>query len=309
MLKMCIALALTISVVLSPCLGAEDHPAWEPETEQAALTILHQARVRVGELFRFEVEYLHSRVDNGFETEERSRVHVYCDDPFGYIMKIRAIDQAFMKCGRCSKSGMPYKLTQGRAETWAANNGVVTTLNEEQRTYTIEKLSSQALGFGVFADPAFAHQAIPPWFDPSINWDELKSQFRIERVASTPTQLFVKFALKQRPGIRWGWNWDLVDYRLYSDQSLIIDRKTFLPKWWRIWPSETTEETRVYTQFDADPPRRELQVSLNGYQQWKPPETKDQPARSGSYLGSLGQMLPWVVWPLTGHLVPSSIRN
>ncbi|HTU23903.1 MAG TPA: hypothetical protein VMF30_00810, partial [Pirellulales bacterium] len=223
--------------------------------------------------------------------------------------KIRAIDQAFMKGGRSSKSGIPYKLTQGRAETWAANSGLVTALNEEQRTYTVEKLSSQGSAFGVVADPAFAHQAIPPWFDPSIDWDELKSQFRIERVASTPTQLFVKFALKRRPGIRWGWNFDFVDFRLYSDQSLIIDRKTFLPKWWRVWPSETIEETLVYTHFDVDPPHRELQLSLNGYQQWKPPETKDQPPNGGNYLGSVGQILPWVIWPLTGHLVPSSIRN
>jgi hypothetical protein len=147
-LKPCLALALAIPVFLSPCLGAEENAEWKPETEQAALTILRQSRERAGELFRFDVEYLRSCVDDQFGTEERSRVHVYCEDPFGYIMEFREVGDASMKCGRRSKSGEPYKLKKGKLETWASDSGSLTVLDEERRTYTVAKVSSRD---GMFA--------------------------------------------------------------------------------------------------------------------------------------------------------------
>jgi len=160
--KPCLALALAILLFLSPCLGADEIADWKPESEQAALEILRQSRERVGELFRFDVEYFLSRVDNAFGTEERSRVHVYCEDPFGYIMEFRAIDRAYMRCGRRSKSGEPYQLKKGKPETWAYNNGSLTVLDEERRTYIVGKISSQDRLFGFVASQAIAHQAIPP---------------------------------------------------------------------------------------------------------------------------------------------------
>ncbi len=124
-LKPCLAVALMIPAFLSPCLGADKRADWEAEAEQVALEILRLSRERVGKLSRFDVEYLLSRVDAQFGTEERSRVHTYCEDPLGYIVELRAIDDAYMKCGRRSKSGEPYKLKRGRLETWMYRRGLL----------------------------------------------------------------------------------------------------------------------------------------------------------------------------------------
>jgi hypothetical protein len=297
-LKPCVAVALMIPVYLSPCCGADENAEWKPETEQAALTILRQARERAGELFRFDVEYLRSCVDDQFGTEERSRVRTYCEDPLGYIIEIRAIDDAHMKSARRSKSGEPYKLKKGKLETWASDSGSLTVLDEERRTYTVAKVSSRDGMFGFLADSAIAHQAIPPWLDPTLDWDDLKSRFRIIRAESTPTRFSIEFAIKERAGASMMWIWRDCDPRLESNQVLIIDRKTLLPKWWRIRTSDTSDQTFVFTRFDVDPPRRELQVSVNGYKLWSLPQTTEpaqKPLIDGDSLQMAGRVLLWLL--------------
>jgi hypothetical protein len=93
------------------------------------------------------------------------------------------------------------------------------------------------------------------------------------------------------------WIWRDCDPRLESNQVLIIDRKTLLPKWWRIRTSETSDQTLVFTRFDVDPPRRELQVAVNGYKLWSLPQTNEpaqEPLIDGDSLQMAGRVLLWL---------------
>ena len=109
------------------------------------------------------------------------------------------------------------------------------------------------------------HGFIPPWFDPSVDWNELKSRFRIDRAQSTAKRFYVEFVplvKDSAPGVR-------DDDRLRGHQRIYVDRRTLRPKKW--WKKDEfgPEQTLVYTRFDTNPPRRELKVSLDGYKDVK----------------------------------------
>jgi hypothetical protein len=297
MLKLCATLLLTLATLGPSALIAADLE-WKPETEEAALRILANARESTDGLFRFDVEYLSSHVDPAWGAEKRSRVRVYCEDSVGYILEYRAIDDAFMKSPRHSASGEYYKLSRGRIETWLFNGKQLTVVDEERRTYATDEVRPNDW-FGPFLT-VLAHQAIPPWLDPTIDWDELKSRFRIERAASTPTQFLVDFAAKPRLTPQVGWlfaRWEPSDGRLEGNHRLVIDRATLRPKKWWMKTEAGHEATFIYTRFDVNLPPRELKVSLAGYKlraETKPSQDDSKPLVDTASLAVAARILFWL---------------
>jgi hypothetical protein len=105
------------------------------------------------------------------------------------------------------------------------------------------------------------HGFIPPWFDPSVDWNELKSRFRIDRAQSTVKRFYVEFVpLVKDFALGIG-----DDERLKRHQRIYVDRKSLRPTKWFKKDELGREQTLVYTRFDANPPRREIKVSLAGY--------------------------------------------
>lgn len=207
-----------------------------------------------------------------------------------------ALDPAYLKCGRKSKSGESCVPHQGRCETWVNHNGRLIILNEEDRTYDSANVPLTGGAFGV----ALArYAAIPPWLDPSVDWDNLKSQFRIKSAYSTPSLFCINFVLKEPATQPLGFylSWD-VDARLESNQMLMLDRKSLLPKKWQFESPAKIDTLLVYTHFDVDPPRRELQVPLNGYKPRSLPKTTEpaqKPLINGDSLQLTGRVLLWLL--------------
>jgi hypothetical protein len=101
---------------------------------------------------------------------------------------------------------------------------------------------------------------MPPWFDPTVDWTQLKSRLRIESAQSTSKDFFIKVVPLKNPAWRLG-----DDGRLTAQQTVFVDRQTLLPKRWSI-AQPAGDVTLLYTRIDPHPPQRELKVDLTGYQ-------------------------------------------
>jgi hypothetical protein len=149
-----------------------------------------------------------------------------------------------------------------RPETWVCKGDTLTAIDETERTYQTRKLEPKSW----FApDKSASHQFLPPWLDPSVDWKDLRSKYKIKRAMSTDSEFLVEFSPVPRKKVH-GFRRN-VDDRLESTQGLIIDRRTNLPKQWRM-VNETGTQDRftIFERIDLKPAKRELKVELTGYQ-------------------------------------------
>jgi hypothetical protein len=246
---------------------------WKPESEQAATEILKKGREAAGKLKRFEVEYLECNRDTTFETEEQSRVRAYFEQSVGFILERHAIDSDSLKTSRRRADGQLYPVRSKSPETWLMIDELCTVVDESARTYEVLHVRPGQWMLGGLLN-RLPHYAVPPWFDQSVLWSELKTRFVIERAQSTATEFSIDFAPRaENPGARTGWQldwglaWPMADDHLSGHQTVVIDRKTLLPKRWSISTLRRIgEQSFIYTRFDIRPPRREFKLALAGYQ-------------------------------------------
>jgi len=265
---------------------------WKPESEQAALDLLQKARKAIGPLRRFEIQCRRRVLNEEFATDERSLVRLYYDQSAGFLFEYRPVDFARFQASHRTQHGEHCGVQATRPETWLATTSVVTVLDEDRRTYRsvrvpLHESCSTSWLFGPL-------QVVPPWFDPTVDWSQLKSRLRIASAESTPREFRIKLVPLQENRA-----WRLFDdERLTSRQTVIIDRQTLLPKTWSI-AQGTCDVTFVYTRFDLHPPQRELKVDLTGYRNDSPiiqPAAATEPssARSEAILEVSGRILLWL---------------
>ena len=248
---------LSALAALSPSLllAAE---TWNPESEQAALELLQQARKAIGPLRCFEVECQKSVVSDAFATDERSRVRVYYDQSAGFIYESRPVDWAQIQPSRRTQHGELCSIRTVRPATWLMVGDVCTVLDADRRAYESVRLTPPDCWLGSMLHN-LPHQVVPPWFDSTVDWTQLKSRFRIEFAQSTPKDFRIKLVSLKENVWRFG-----DDERLTARQTVVIDRQTLLPKTWSI-AQRDCEVTFAYTRIDPHPQQRELKVDLTGY--------------------------------------------
>jgi hypothetical protein len=275
-----VVLSVALAVILPSALLAADEVEWKPESEQSALQFLKKCREAMGGLQRFEIEYLRSDVDTAFESDQRSRVKVYCERSMGCLFECRPIDPAYMQTSRRNTpQGRLYSVRSETSETWLVAGGLCTVLDEKRRTFEGVKIPPDNGAVDLF----LAQQGIPPWFDPSIAWKLMESRLRVESAQSTTSEFRIELVRRAQPSAKPSFGWHLFeDDRLDACQTIVIDRQTLRPKkWWMVFPQGNRERILVYKRFDLNPAHRELKVDLTGYtdatktpQPTSEPETK-----------------------------------
>jgi hypothetical protein len=297
MRKSLIAIILTISSLAATTASAGEE-GWKDESPEAAERQLEKMRAAAGTLDRFEIDCLISDLDNTFAKDERSRLHVYAEEGTGFRREIRAVEIKG-KTARRTTSGGRGELSTPEPETWVCTGDACTILHETQRTY-----GTMNVGPKSWLSPVkVSHQLIPPWFDPSVDWKNLKSRYKIERAKSTETEFLIELSLRPRkevPGFRRN-----IEERLEATHALVIDRRTGFPKQWRMINSfGTRDRIAIFERIDLHPAKRDLKVVLTGYQdaqkiaeaaETNKPPTKDdgEPLRTIQFVACCFRVLTW----------------
>jgi hypothetical protein len=256
MLKAVIVLSVAATAVQSGNGSAADDTSWKREPIEAAERQLEKVRDAAGKLGRFEADFSMTNDDNAMAVETLRRGHAYVENAAGYLLEFRRVDISRMTSRR-KAGGVEYALSSIHPETWLYTNGVCTVLDEEHRTYQTAKIGPKD-GSPFVPSP---YQFIPPWIDPTIDWKELKSRYRIEQSYSNRTELVIGLVPQKdislgRPN---------GDDRLEARHYLLIDRQTCLPKKWKM-SVRSRDRVITYTRLDVNPAKRELKVDLTGYQ-------------------------------------------
>jgi hypothetical protein len=266
---------LSAFAVLWPSLLLSEE-AWKPESEQAALQLLEQARKAIGPLGRFEVRCHKSVVNDALAIDEQSFVQLYYDQSAGFLHRSQPLDCAMIRSSHWTKRGELCRIHCPRRETWLMTTSVCVVTDENRRTYESVPVPPHQPWIGSLF-PDFL-QIMPSWFDPTVDRTRLKSRFRIESAESTPKEFRIN--VWPSPDNR---GWLLFDdERLTSRQTIVFDRQTLLPTIWSI-AQPSGEVTFTYTRIDPNPPRRDLKIDLTGYKN----ESRITPATAATQRSSL----------------------
>jgi len=278
----CLPIALIV-IWSTTGLAAESESPKE-ESAEAAERMLLKARDKAGDLIRFEAEFYISEVDHPFSEEKRGRGRIYFEAAGDACIERHTIDISRMTSRHRSRDGMQYTLEEIRPETWMWKNGELTWVDDEHRTYAIhtEQPRCNSLGywsgswFSPFVTPRIC---IPLWLDPEVEWEYLKSQYKFVDAKSTPGEFAFRL-VRRDPDQRADW---CDGSRFEWDYSIVLDRRTCLPKKYTIMTTTgTSEQTYIYTRFDINPPHHELHVDLTGYKdsRTQSSQTHDKDART-----------------------------
>jgi hypothetical protein len=270
------------------------NPASKVESVEAAQWQLEKMCAASGTLDRFEIECLVSDLDNTFAMDERWRLRLYAEGAAGYRLEIRPGDTSPMSA-RPTKSGQRSQLRPREPETWVCLKETCAVFHESQRSYHTMDVRPKHFWSCLRTVP---RACLPPWLDSTIDRNVLKSRFEIKMARSTPTEFFIRLAcVKQRENGK-----RVDDLRLEASHELMIDRRTNLPKKWRMI-GPTRDQIVVFERFDLSPAKRDLKIDLTGYQdaqkaaQAAPPAapTKDdgEPFRTIQFTACCFRVLTW----------------
>ena len=184
MLKIAVACSLALVAALPATLLAAGETDWKPETEESALRFLEESRKAAGEMCRFDVECLRSEASPHFETEERSRLRLYCEPSVGFIFECHPVDGALLQTSRRGRGGQPYHVRSRTSETWLMSGANCTIVDEQRRTYEVAKVDRDDWLLGSLLTDLPQH-IVPPLFDPTI---DLRSLYRIDQAQSKQLQ-------------------------------------------------------------------------------------------------------------------------
>jgi hypothetical protein len=256
-------LGLIAAAIAGTTLFAADAPATQPPDDPRAERILRQARDAIGKARRLEIENIWIDVNGHFEAEARGREKVYFEKAGGFLFEIHPVDMAGQTSRALNQSGRPFRLQSGTQNTTRqiCVNGSVTFLNDVSHTCQTQKLEGYD-GFTKFYKPeVFISEQIPPGLNWAMGWNEVRSRYRIERGASTPTTVCI--ALILRPDSR--------DYDRSEPErhEIVLDRRTLLPRTWRKVRGDL-DFLKTYSRFELDPAPRDLKVPPTGYREAPP---------------------------------------
>ena len=260
MLKAVFGLVVALTAVSSPGLPAGETD-WKDETPQAAERQLEKMRAAAGTLDRFEIECVVWNLDNTFATEKRWYLHLYADETVGSRWEIRPVHQRISNARRTT-SGRRCELTTTSRETLICKGDTCIDFHGTERTYETLNAGPKSRSAPLKAAP---HQLLPPWLDPSVDWKDLKSRCTIKRASGDDSVFFVEFSLEPRTkpqAFR-----ENIDERLVSTNELRIDRKTNLPRQWRMVRGAGAQDQIVFFErIDLRPAKHELEFVLIGYE-------------------------------------------
>jgi hypothetical protein len=285
MLKASLALSIAVATIGPLNLVAADETSWQDESAENAEHQLEQARAAMGDLRRFELDFLESQLDTAFATEYRCRRRLYCEESAGVLLECRPVDIGHRTSRGRPRFNTPYSLSTIKSETWLCAKGTLTVVDETQRSYQTEQIRPNSWWWARCFPTGIAHQFIPPWLDPQIDWQDLKTRYRIARARSTPTEFLVDLVplkeFESTPATK--------DDRLLGSHQLLLDRRTSLPKRWTLTLRDRNRDRLIlYTRFDVNPPHRELTISLTGYHKYVPPP--EPPAGSQTSTKGTGEL-------------------
>jgi len=277
--------------VLTTAALAGDRASTPPPSNAAAEQTLKRARDALAKIDRLEIDCRWSDLDNQHETEVRYQTHFYLQNPVGYLFEIRPLTVAGKVSRGRTKSGQAFRLKSRRAETTLFASGLLTEIDDGNRTYQVTRCEPQPGNPLPDIDQPryFSGIVIPHPLHWANDWNVLRANYRIEQFATTATTIGIALTAKSQES----WD-DLVkrgiavvgnappdatlrspafwkelqgDYAVApSRDEIILDRQTLLPKSWRriYGPSDSLI---TYERFDVNPAPRALAVSLSGYRQ------------------------------------------
>ena len=290
---------LFVVTVLSLSNSLADDTVWKEETPEAAEQQLERMRAAAGKLSRFEIDCLVSDLDTTFAEDKRRHIHLYADETHGFRCEFRPVDLKHMT-GRRTASGESSKLSPQIPETWVCKGDTWTTFHEAGRTYATTNVGPKSWLAWIKTAP---HQLLPPWLDPAVDWKELNARHKIKLAKSTASEFLVEFSPPVRKDVK-GFG-PVIDERLESTHSLIIDRRTNLPKRWKtISASGTFDRLTIFQRIEVNPPKRDLKIVLTGYQEMQqvaaaaaqnnPPAQDDgEPFRTIRFAANCFYVLTW----------------
>jgi hypothetical protein len=261
---------------------AGDAPQPQSSSDAAAEQILRQAREVVGKLVagarRLEIDCEHCDVDHRFKLEERYRGTFYLERQVGCLMEIQPLDLTGQTSRVRTTSGRPYGLASRPAETTLCGDGSPTVINPQSHTYeilkadyvTYEIIKGDSVSYETLkVDPGrqlkggsqpadFSAAVLPYPLRLDASWNTLHSDYRIQQCPSTPTTVCI--ALSRR-SVNAGY-----DKLHHEHHEIVLDRRTLLPKSWRLIYSDWDRLT-TYNRFDLNPATRDLKVPPAGYRE------------------------------------------
>jgi hypothetical protein len=260
------AAVLTAIVAATTHLLAADAPAPQPPNDPHAEQILRQARDAIGNARRLDIEQTWSSVNGHLETEERCRQKLYFEKAGGYLFEIHPVDVAGQTSRALTKSGRAFRLgssTSDIKQLYA--KGSVTFLDEVSHSCQTVALDRDDDLAKIYKPDDFSGMFIPPGLHWAVEWNEVRSRYRIEQGASTPTTVCIGLILRPNsPGY---------DRSEPERHEIVLDRRTLLPRSWRKVCGDL-DSLQTYSRFELDPAPRDLKVPPTGYQEALPPHAR-----------------------------------
>jgi hypothetical protein len=261
--------AVLVAIVAATThLLAADAPASQPPNDRHAEQILRQARDAIGKARRLEIADNWSDVNGHLETEERGREKIYFEKPGGYLFENHPVDVARQTSRALTQSGRAFRLRSSTSDIKQLyTKGSVTFLDDARHScQTIN------LGLGdnddfakIYKPDDFIGMFIPPGLYWAIDWNDVRSRYRIEQRASTPTTICIGLILRpDSPGY---------DRSEPERHEIVLDRRTLLPQSWRKVRGDL-DSLKTYSRFELDPAPRDLKVPPTGYQESLLPHTR-----------------------------------
>lgn len=261
-------LGLIAAATAGTTLFAAESPAPQSPNDPPAEQILRRSRDAIGNAHRLEIADNWSDVNGHLETEERGREKIYFEKPGGYLFESHPVDVARQTSRGLTQSGRAFRLRSSTSDIKQLYaKGSVTFLDDARHScHTIN------LGLGdnddfakIYKPDDFIGMFIPPGLYWAIDWNDVRSRYRIEQRASTPTTVCIGLILRpDSPGY---------DRSEPERHEIVLDRRTLLPQSWRKVRGDL-DSLKTYSRFELDPAPRDLKVPPTGYQESLPPHTR-----------------------------------
>jgi hypothetical protein len=256
-----------VAAATAPALScAADPPPHQLLNDPAAEQILRQARDAIGNARRLEIADNWSQVNGHLETEERGREKLYFEKSGGYLFEIHPVDVAGQTSRAKTKSGRAFRLASSTSdikELYA--KGSVSFLDDARHSCQTINLADDDDFAKIYKPDDFVGMFLPPGLSWAVDWNEVRSRYRIEQGASTPTTVCIGLTLRpDRPGY---------DRCEPERHEINLERRTLLPQSWRKVRGDL-DSLKTYSRFELDPAPRDLKVPPTGYQETLPPHAR-----------------------------------
>ncbi|HXY35847.1 MAG TPA: hypothetical protein VEI07_16555 [Planctomycetaceae bacterium] len=280
-MRVIVAFILAAFSSMTPVTLAGDVAPSQPPNDPVAESILQKARQAVVAAPRLKIECDWSDVEHLLETETLSRHALYVEKSIGYLSESWFVPLAGQSSRARTRLGRPYPLrSQALPNT--------RQLYRDRSVTFFDKLDRKK--YVVESDPDYVKRCepavvigalVPPGLSDATGWEEVRSHYRIEKGASTPSTIaivltprnakspptagkresdpnrqaianFIRDQLSEDrvaiPGFN-GAEWDR--------HEIVLDSRSLRPVSWRR-VCDYSDWLETYTRFDLNPPAEDL---------------------------------------------------